>query len=45
MATHKDQSNHLANRQEVLGYAVHFASLSCEKGWAKTILLSQTRMF
>jgi hypothetical protein len=44
MATHLDQSNHLANRQQVLGYAVHFASLSCEKGWAKTILLNQTGM-
>jgi hypothetical protein len=45
MATHLDQSNYLANQQHVLGYAVHFASLSCEKCWAKTIFLSQTRMF
>jgi hypothetical protein len=28
IATHLDQSNHLANQQQVLGFAVPFASLS-----------------
>ncbi len=28
IATHRDQSNHLANQQQVLGFAMPFASLS-----------------
>jgi hypothetical protein len=28
IATHLDQSNHLANQQQVLGFAMPFASLS-----------------
>jgi hypothetical protein len=28
LATHLDQSNHLANQQQVLGFALPFASLS-----------------
>jgi hypothetical protein len=43
MAIHMEQSNHLANQQQVLSFFVSFASLSilC----TKTILLSQTGMF
>jgi hypothetical protein len=28
VATHLDQSNHIANEQQMLGFVVHFASLS-----------------
>jgi hypothetical protein len=47
IATHLEQSNHLANQQQVLGFAVPFASLSpiVQKCWVKKNLLSQTSMF
>jgi hypothetical protein len=52
IAIHLDQSNFLANQQQVLGFDVSFTSLSIlvkNAGpklfcWAKTILLSQTSM-
>ncbi len=47
IATHLDQSNHLANQQQVLGFAVPFASLSifCWNTGTRTIVLSQTGTF
>jgi hypothetical protein len=30
VATHLDQSNHIANEQQMLGFVVHFASLSIQ---------------
>jgi hypothetical protein len=45
IATHLDQSNYLANQQQVLGFAMPFTTLSTVYNcWAKTILLSQTSM-
>jgi hypothetical protein len=42
-----DQSNHLANQQQVLGFAVPFASLGilCKNAGLKPFLLSQTGRF
>jgi hypothetical protein len=39
IATHLEQSNHLANQQQVLGFAVPFASLSpmCKNAGSKKI--------
>jgi hypothetical protein len=47
IAAHLDQSNYLANQQQMLGFVVLFTSLSklCKKHWVKTILQSQTSMF
>jgi hypothetical protein len=47
LATHINQSNHLAHRQQVLGFAVPFGQPQhpVQKCWAKTILLNQTDMF
>ncbi len=47
IATHLDQSNFLANQQQVIGFAVPVTSPSilCKNARPKTILMSQTSMF
>ncbi len=46
-ATHLDQSNYLANQQQVSGFVLPFYQplRLVEKCWAKTIVQSQTGMF
>jgi hypothetical protein len=47
IATHLDQSNFLANQQQVIGFAVpvNSPSILCKNARLKTILMSQTSMF
>jgi len=47
VATHLDQSNRVTNEQQVLGFVVHFASLSIlyKNVGPKPFLISQTSKF